>query len=369
MMSKHGIAIWILVLLALAAAVPVPAQDSAMSSTVGVVNVGGNDELGAFLVDANGMTLYTFANDTPSASACTGQCLANWPALTVESADALTAGPGVVGRLGTIQREDTGALQVTYNHKPLYRWVNDAAPGDATGHNVRDVWFVARPQTLTLGGNDELGAFLVGANGMTLYTFANDAPGVSNCTGQCLANWPPLTVSNPDELYAGLGGVPADTLGLIERADTGALQVTYMDMPLYFWVNDAAPGDATGHNVRDVWSVVRPPIIAVSTSAELGDYLVGSDGMTLYTFANDAPGVSNCTGGCAANWPPLTVPSAAALAQVGEGVTGELGLIEREDGSLQVTYNGAPLYFWVRDGQPGDTTGHNFRDVWSVAVP
>ena len=358
-----------LALLTVIVAAPALAQDT-MSSVTGVVNVGGNAELGAFLVDANGMTLYVFANDTASASACTGQCLDNWPALTVESAAELTAGAGVAGRLGAIQREDTGALlQVTYNHMPLYRWVNDAAPGDATGHNFRDVWFVARPQTLALGGSAELGAFLVDANGMTLYTFANDEAGVSNCTDQCLDNWPALTVASADELNAGLGGVPADTLGVFERADTGALQVTYMGMPLYRWVNDAAPGDATGHNFRDVWFVVQPPIVSVRASAELGDHLVGSDGMTLYTFANDEPGASACTGGCAANWPPLVVPGAAALAQVGEGIMGALDLIEREDGTLQVTYNDMPLYFWTRDSQPGDTNGHNFREVWSAAAP
>jgi len=52
----------------------------------------------------------------------------------------------------------------------------------------------------------------------------------------------------------------------------------------------------------------------------------------------------------------------------GTGVEGELATITREDGSLQVTYNGLPLYFWNEDGAPGDTTGQGVGDVWSVAT-
>jgi predicted lipoprotein with Yx(FWY)xxD motif len=336
------------------------AQDS-----MGIVSVGGNDDLGAFLVDANGMTLYTFTNDTPSVSTCSGDCLANWPALTVESADALVD-ISLPGEWGVHERED-GALQVTYNRWPLYTWVNDAAPGDATGQGVGERWWVARPQTVALGGNDELGSFLVDANGMTLYMFTNDTEGVSNCSGDCLANWPALTVSNEDELYSGLWAAAPGDLGVITR-DDGALQVTYQGMPLYTWVNDAASGDATGQGVGDRWYVVKPTLISVGSTDELGEFIVGPDGMTLYLFAVDADGVSECYDQCAVAWPPLLVRNESDLT-AGEGVTGVLGTTERTDGTLQATYNNLPLYGWIFDGAPGDTTGEGVRDVWYVIPP
>ncbi len=326
------------------------------------VQWGGNDELGAFLVDGAGMTLYVFANDEPGVSNCSGDCLANWPPLLVEEGVQPTLAEGIPGRLGVIQRPDDGTFQVVYNGMPLYYWVNDAAPGDTTGHNVGDVWFVAQPADVSLGANDQLGPFLVGSNGMTLYIFANDEPGVSNCSGDCAANWPPLVVEAGSEptIQPGLAGA----LGTITR-DDGTVQVTYDDMPLYYWVNDMGPGDATGHNVNDVWFVVQPPTVAVGGNDELGSFLVGPDGMTLYLFTNDEPGVSNCYDNCAVNWPPLLVPD-GQQPTAGEGVTGTLGVTERTDGTLQVTYDDMPLYYWIRDVVPGDATGQNVGEVWFV---
>jgi predicted lipoprotein with Yx(FWY)xxD motif len=350
----------VMVLALVLSALPAGAQDLLPDT----VNLGGNDALGTFLVGPNGLTLYTFRRDALDVSNCTGNCLNAWPPLVVESADALSKPEGVPGELGTIERED-GSLQVTYNGQPLYYWVNDAVSGDATGHNFRQVWFVARPATVYVGGNAELGAFLVGETGMTLYRFANDEPGVSNCIDQCAANWPPVTVESADALVIG-NNLPGK-FGTIERAD-GTLQVTYNDSPLYTWVNDAVRGDATGQNVRDVWFVVPPETVAVSSSAEKGDYLVAANGYTLYLFANDEVGVSNCIDQCAENWPPLlALPGENLVA--GVGVPGELGTIERADGALQVTYNGMPLYLWVQDTAPGDTTGDGVGGVWSLVMP
>lgn len=105
--------------------------------------------------------------------------------------------------------------------------------------------------------------------------------------------------------------------------------------------------------------------VSIGSNADLGEFLVGPDGMTLYIFTNDEPGVSNCTGGCADNWPPLVLESGEPVA--GDGVTGELALITRDDGSQQVTYDGAPLYYWANDSAPGDATGHEVGGVWFVA--
>ena len=90
--------------------------------------------------------------------------------------------------------------------------------------------------------------------------------------------------------------------------------------------------------------------------------LVGSNGMTLYTFDKDQAGSgrSACNGQCAANWPPLAAGAAAQPA-------GDYTIITRDDGARQWAYKGKPLYFWVKDKQPGDKTGDGFNKVWRAA--
>lgn len=117
---------------------------TATSEAVVTVQLGGNTELGPFVVDVNGMTLYTFSQDTSTTSACTGECATNWPPLIVAPGTQLVAGEGLAGQLATIPRDD-GTLQVTYNGHPLYRYKLDTAPGDAKGHGIANQWFVATP--------------------------------------------------------------------------------------------------------------------------------------------------------------------------------------------------------------------------------
>ena len=92
----------------------------------------------------------------------------------------------------------------------------------------------------------------------------------------------------------------------------------------------------------------------------IGTVLVaGSNGMTVYTFTMDVKdsGKSVCLDACLTNWPALTV-AAGATPVAGTGVTGTLGTITRADnGALQVTYNGLPLYFFANDKAPGDSNG------------
>jgi len=90
--------------------------------------------------------------------------------------------------------------------------------------------------------------------------------------------------------------------------------------------------------------------------------LVGANGMTLYTFDKDAAGSgkSACNGPCAANWPPLAAATDARP-------HGEFSVIARDDGRRQWAYRGKPLYFWVKDRQPGDRTGEGVNNVWRTA--
>ena len=99
----------------------------------------------------------------------------------------------------------------------------------------------------------------------------------------------------------------------------------------------------------------------------MGTILVAaSNSHTVYTFNSDTPGVSNCSGGCSAIWPAVSIASGQTPTG-GPGVTGQLGTITRSDGSLQLTYKGLPLYFFHSDSKPGDTKG-NYTG-WSLVKP
>ena len=101
-----------------------------------------------------------------------------------------------------------------------------------------------------------------------------------------------------------------------------------------------------------------PGAQATAPATMTNGMLVGPNGMTLYTFDRDSGGKSVCNGQCAANWPPLLAHGP---------VSGDFGLITRDDGQQQVTYKGKPLYYWVKDQKPGDKTGDGVNNVWRVA--
>jgi predicted lipoprotein with Yx(FWY)xxD motif len=107
--------------------------------------------------------------------------------------------------------------------------------------------------------------------------------------------------------------------------------------------------------------------IAVANSAALGSFLTTAQGMTLYEHSGDSTNISTCSGSCAIIWiafaPPTTNLTAPANA------TGTLGTMTRDDGSLQVTYNGWPLYTYTGDINAGDTNGSGLANIWSVAKP
>jgi predicted lipoprotein with Yx(FWY)xxD motif len=110
--------------------------------------------------------------------------------------------------------------------------------------------------------------------------------------------------------------------------------------------------------------------IAVASNAKLGQILVDGSGRTVYLFAADSGSTSNCYNDCAGAWPPV-ITQGTPLA--GAGATASLiGTTTRKDGSLQVTYAGHPLYYWVADKNPGDATGqalNNFGGAWYVLSP
>ena len=108
-------------------------------------------------------------------------------------------------------------------------------------------------------------------------------------------------------------------------------------------------------------------MVDVANTPQLGSFLVDGSGMTLYLFTKDSPGTSTCYDKCATAWPPLLTSGAATA---GSGVDANMfGTTSRTDGSVQVTYNGWPLYYYEKDKQPGDTTGQGVGSVWYVITP
>jgi predicted lipoprotein with Yx(FWY)xxD motif len=103
-----------------------------------------NPQLGTILATDTGMVLYTYTADSPGKTGCTGTCLQYWPPLLLGSGvKHPVAGPGVSG-LGTFARPE-GGTQVTYNGMPLYTYVTDTQPNEATGQRVVDAggtWYV-----------------------------------------------------------------------------------------------------------------------------------------------------------------------------------------------------------------------------------
>lgn len=124
------------------------------------------------------------------------------------------------------------------------------------------------------------------------------------------------------------------------------------------------PATATATAPAPASPTATAAAVKVTQNAKFGAILTTADGITLYTFAQDANGKSTCTGACAATWPPLTTTAANAPAV--EGATGEFALLSRDDGTKQLAFNGKPLYRYGPD-KPGDTSGDGIGGVWFVA--
>ena len=96
----------------------------------------------------------------------------------------------------------------------------------------------------------------------------------------------------------------------------------------------------------------------------LGPVLVDSEGLTVYEFTVDKGTMSECYGGCAMAWPPVTTTGKPTA---GEGaMASALGTTKRKDGTLQVTYEGHPLYTFAEDKAPGEVTGNEAEGTWFV---
>ena len=284
--------------------------------------------------------------------------------------------------LASCQPASTPAATIMPTAEPTMAPTDPPAPTEAPTEASMPV---EEEPVVMVTEHPEFGQILVDGEGMTLYMFTKDEANKSNCEGGCLAAWPPLLTSGSP--VAG-EGVDEGLLGVGDLGD-GRQIVTYNGMPLYYWQNDAQPGDATGQDVNQVWYVVNPAgeivreaipatgsegsmpagdaTVTVYDHPDHGPILADKDGMILYMFTRDEPNKSNCEGGCLAAWPPLLVEGDPVA---GEGVDQSLlGTADMPDGTKIVTYNEMPLYYWASDMNPGDATGQDVNQVWYVVNP
>lgn len=227
-----------------------------------------------------------------------------------------------------------------------------------------------------------LGTILTDQAGRTLYFYANDADGNTNCVGQCNVVWPTFYKENPT-LDGNLNG--AD-FGVITRPD-GSKQTTYKGWPLYYYRTDLKAGDVIGENVGGVWFVAKPNYSVMIANFQLKGhdnidytsllvpgtgrtmYFVDDRGRTLYTFSRDTQNMNTFTREDFANnatWPIYET----SLNEVPSSLNKSLFRVITKAGRQQLTFNGWPLYYFGQDGQQrGSNKGVSFPrpGVWPIA--
>ncbi len=223
---------------------------------------------------------------------------------------------------------------------------------------------VETPQSekLDIRQDANLGDYLVDGNGNTLYFFARDVSGTSECSDGCLNSWP---VFYQEYLEAG-SGVDGSFIGVITRAD-GQKQNTFKGWPLYYFSGDSAPGDINGEGAGGNWFVAKPDYDALLgekvVDGQTERYLVDYFGFSLYHFTLDSENDSNCEGGCLTAWPPFSrnvsvVPSTIPAEK--------FGLIDGNNGESQATFDGMPLYLFNQDAQRGQVNGQGIGNTWFI---
>jgi predicted lipoprotein with Yx(FWY)xxD motif len=126
------------------------------------------------------------------------------------------------------------------------------------------------------------------------------------------------------------------------------------------------PGTSSGAASSGAASSGASTAALATTKIGSATVLTTSKGFTIYWFAADTAGKSNCNGSCAKYWPPVKGPVTAMT-----GVTGTLGTITRSDGTTQETWNGHPLYTYVGDTAPGQAKGNGLNlsgGIWHEVV-
>jgi predicted lipoprotein with Yx(FWY)xxD motif len=125
----------------------------------------------------------------------------------------------------------------------------------------------------------------------------------------------------------------------------------------------------TGSSAKKAPSVAANSALSVRQTP-FGATLTDANGRTLYLFAADKSNVSTLSAAGRAFWPPFT--AATTPSATGGALAGKIGAVTSATGAGQVTYNGHPLYYFVGDHNPGQTTGqalNQFGARWYVLSP
>lgn len=138
-----------------------------------------------------------------------------------------------------------------------------------------------------------------------------------------------------------------------------ALIITGMSEGKHKVFHEGNTGEPTGDVTLKVASAEGP-----------GKYLVDDDGQSLYLFTADTKGKSSCYDACADAWPPVITEGEP---KAGEGaLAAHIGTTKRKDGQLQVTYNGWPLYYYIKDDGPKARSGQDIKSFggeWYLVTP
>jgi predicted lipoprotein with Yx(FWY)xxD motif len=264
---------------------------------------------------------------------------------------------------------------------------HDSDTSSAASSTAQPADAKAGTEALVAANSEKLGKIVTDDKGFTLYRFDNDTakPPKSNCEGDCVTAWPPVTASVQDVQQLKTDGVDAKLIGMVERTD-GSRQLTISGWPVYRYFNDSAPGDTNGQGAGNRWFAITPegkkanaqaasgaPAPPVSLAAmkvgSFGEIVTDREGLTLYRFDKDTanPSKSSCEGDCAAKWPPVIATSDQFQLQ---GIDqSKVGTVVRSDGSRQVTIGGWPAYHFSGDSKPCDTNGQGVGGVWFVLKP
>jgi predicted lipoprotein with Yx(FWY)xxD motif len=127
------------------------------------------------------------------------------------------------------------------------------------------------------------------------------------------------------------------------------------------------PATSTATTAGSATSASARAVLKTASTAA-GPVVVDAKGMSVYFFTKDVKdsGTSACTGACTAAWPPVLTDSGTPAV---EGMTGTAGTISTPEGKKQVTVNGLPVYYYVKDKAPGDITGQGVNDAWYLVSP